>query len=270
MKRLLLSAIIPIFFSCYEAEGITLEQKTKEFYAGYIEDVEQELLRRADGTMPFCRVYDHAADQVRVSADQIVIRNLNEKDKTPGGITHDWIGTRMIPGANLEEVIDILIDYDSHEDIFGEVVESGIVEKSDDSMHVFLRFKKKKILTVVSDTHHKVQLNLVSPRKAQIFSRSTRINEVLNYGKNNEKILPEGEDRGFLWRMNTYWSLDEIEEGVIIECRSITLSREAPLGLNLIINPIINSMPRESLESLLNTLGKHLSSNGNGPLEGVE
>ena len=258
MKRLILSAIIPIFFSCYEAEGITLQQKTKEFYAGYIKDVEQELSWRSNGMMPFCRAYDHASDQVRVSSGQLVIRNLNEKDKTPDGITHDWLGTRVIPGAKLGEVINILINYDSHKDIFGDVVESRTVKKSEDSMHVFLRFKKKKILTVVSDTYHKVQLHLVSPRKAQIFSRSTRINEVLNYGENDETILPEGEDRGFLWRMNTYWSLEEIEEGVIIECRSITLSREAPLGLNLVIKPIINSMPRESLKSLLNTLGEHL------------
>ena len=44
--------------------------------------------------------------------------------------------------------------------------------------------------------------------------------------------------------MNSYWSLEERDNGVMVECRSITLTRDIPSGLGFIIGPIINRMPR--------------------------
>ena len=56
---------------------------------------------------------------------------------------------------------------------------------------------------------------------------------------------------GFLWRLYSYWKFMAKEDGVIVECRAISLSRDIPLGLGWVIEPIVKNLPRESL---INTL----------------
>jgi hypothetical protein len=66
-------------------------------------------------------------------------------------------------------------------------------------------------------------------------------------GKADGKLEPEGHDRGFLWRMNTYWRFEEKDGGVYVESQSISLTRDIPTGLGWMIGPYVNSVPRESL-----------------------
>ena len=63
--------------------------------------------------------------------------------------------------------------------------------------------------------------------------------------------MPEGQDSGFLWRLNGYWSIQEGDGGVYVECRSVTLTRGVPLGLGWIVKPFTLSLPRDSLVSTL-------------------
>ena len=77
----------------------------------------------------------------------------------------------------------------------------------------------------------------------------------------HERALNPGEEHGFLWRMNTYWSYEERDGGLYIEIESVSLSRSIPVGLGWAIGPFIESVPRDSLEFTLeatrNALLKH-------------
>ncbi len=258
-KKIFFPFIFAFLLSISPAPGSSLQNDTRETFAKYADDAEKELVERRNGVLSFFREAGLPANQAALSRGDKVITNLNDKDETPGGIIHDWIGAVFIPGVRLENVVDTLLDYDSHDEIFSEVIDSRLENRSGNLLTVYMRFKKKEIITVVTDTRHEATLYPISGNKAQIFSRSTKINEVENFGKTNETVLPEGEDHGFLWRMHSYWSLEEGKNGVLVECRSITLSRDIPLGLAFIIGPIINRMPRESLESVLETLKAHLA-----------
>jgi hypothetical protein len=66
-------------------------------------------------------------------------------------------------------------------------------------------------------------------------------------GSPNETIMPPDTGYGFLWRLYSYWSFRQKESGVMVECRAISLSRNVPLGLGWMIEPIIQKLPRESL-----------------------
>ena len=234
--------------------GSTLQEHTAAAFSEYASMVEKELDQRAAGSMPFLHATDSSEDKDRLVQGKTIIENLNKKNKTPDGIIHDWIGCIFVPGANLNDVIDILIDYDSHKTVFDEVVDSKLVEVSGNHLKSYLRFKKKEVITVVTDTWYEAEFKYYPGKKAQMISRSTRINEVENFGKANERLKPEGEDNGFLWRMNTYWSLEETGDGVIVDCRSVSLSRDIPPGLGLMIKPIITKTPRNSLKKTLHTL----------------
>jgi hypothetical protein len=66
-------------------------------------------------------------------------------------------------------------------------------------------------------------------------------------GKPNEKVQPPDAGYGFLWRLDTYWRFEERDAGVYAECRAISLTRDIPTGLGWIIEPIVRSLPKETL-----------------------
>ena len=82
-------------------------------------------------------------------------------------------------------------------------------------------------------------------------SYTTRISEVEHAGSPKERVLPPDTGYGFLWRLYSYWRFQEREGGVYVECRAISLTRDVPLGLRWIIEPIIQKLPKGSL---INTL----------------
>jgi hypothetical protein len=253
-KSTLILPLLIFLFTVSPAFGSSLKKPTADAFSKYTSFAEKELNQRAKGGLSFLYEGDSPLDMARLLRGDTIVRNLNKNDNTPSGIIHDWIGTLFIPGAVLNDVTDILIDYDSHKNVFSEVIESEMVKKSKNHMITYLRFKKKEIITVVTDTYHEADLYFYPGNKAQLISRSTKIQEVNDFGTKDERLLPEGDDHGFLWRMNSYWSLEETGEGVVVECRSITLSRDIPTGLGFILKPITSRMPRNSLESVLMTL----------------
>ena len=155
--------------------------------------------------------------------------------------------------------MQVLTDYNAHQDIFKEVVFSRLTGRSGDLVKAHLRFKVEGLLTVITDSDHVAQVYRISDKKAQIFCHTTRINEIENFGEENEKLLPEGNDRGLLWRVTSFITLEESAEGVTIECRSIHLTRDIPFGIGIFIGSFIKNVPAESLESMLTALKTHFT-----------
>jgi len=172
----------------------------------------------------------------------------------PDGMIHHWIGTVFIPGATLAQTLALEEDYDHHQEYFRpDVMRSKILRHEGNDYAIDLRLYKKKVITTILDTEHDVHYALVDATHAWSRSRTTRIQEVDNAGEPNERLEPEGRDRGLLWRMNTYWRFEEKDGGTYVECQSVSLTREIPTGFGWMIGPYVNSVPRESLTFTLAT-----------------
>ena len=78
--------------------------------------------------------------------------------------------------------------------------------------------------------------------RQQIASRSTRIVEVANPGKASQHELPAGNDHGYVWRLNTYWRVEEKDGGVYVQNESVALTRSVPLLFAWLVNPLIKSI----------------------------
>lgn len=172
--------------------------------------------------------------------------------EVPDGLIHDWVGAVFIPGTTLEKTLALVQDYDSHKNIYAEVIDSKLLHRDGNEFKVYLRLRKKKVLTVVMNTEHDVRYYPVDPTRWRSRSYSTRIAEVANPGEPNEHELPPGTGQGFLWRLYSYWRFQERDGGVYVECEAISLTRDVPTGLGWLVVPIIRNLPRESL---VNTLG---------------
>lgn len=175
----------------------------------------------------------------------------------PGGMIHHWIGLVFIPGAKLGEVLSVLEDYDKHSVYFAPDVErSGIESRSGDHFQVFLRFRRHKVITVVLDTEHAVDYFHDAPGKAHSQSSAVRIAEVENAGKGDEHEKTPGDDGGFLWRMETWWRMQEGDGGVYVQSEVASLTRDIPAGFGWLIKPFITSIPRETLKFTLEAARK--------------
>src|SRR5205807_798566 len=97
-----------------------------------------------------------------------------------------------------------------------------------------------------------VQYTLLSATRAMSRSYSTRIAEVENAGKPNERELPVGNDHGYIWRLNNYWRIEEKDGGVYVQVGSVGLSRTIPWTVAWLVNPLIRSITKSALSSLLN------------------
>ena len=174
--------------------------------------------------------------------------------KIPKGLVHHWYGIVLVRGAELEDVLRLVQDYDNHASYFEDVEDSRLVSHQGDEYEIFLRLRRKKVITVHYNTEHHVTYHRRAPGEAWSRSESTRIAELDNPGTTREREKPLENDRGFMWRLNSYWRFQQVPEGVIVECESISLSRTVPIAFRWIVKPFINSVPRESLELALRPL----------------
>jgi len=173
--------------------------------------------------------------------------------EAPDGLIHHWIGAVFIPGATLRRVLDLVQDYNHHQDVYQpEVVRSRLIQHDGDHYQIYYRLRKKKVITVTLNTNHDVQYFPIDATHCRSRSVATRIAEVANADQPGEYEKTIGHDGGFLWRINSYWRFEEKDQGVYVEVESISLTRDIPTGLGWLIKPFVTSIPRESL---LMTLG---------------
>lgn len=179
-----------------------------------------------------------------------------------GGLLHHWRGTAFIPGAKAADMLGLLRDYTGLARYYApEVQSSHALEDRGDSASVAMRLKKQEVVTVVLDAEYDVHTGLVAPARGYSISRSTHIWQVEEAGTAHEHRRPEGDDDGFLWRLNSYWSFVELPNGLLIECEAVSLTRDVPNGLGWMIGPIVQDLPRESLEFTLNATRNALEAN---------
>jgi hypothetical protein len=170
----------------------------------------------------------------------------------PSGIIHHWAGVAFIPGAKLDDVLGMLEDYDKHSVYYGPDVERSKIEsRNGDHFRVFLRFRRHKVITVVLNTEHDIQYFHDGPGRAHSRSSAVRIAEVENAGKSGEREKPPGDDGGFLWRMETWWRMEERDGGVYVQSEVASLTRDIPVLLSWMIKPFVTSIPKETLTATL-------------------
>jgi hypothetical protein len=233
------------------ASTVHLQPQTLDAFTAYIRDAEAAMEQTLEGSGSFLWSDGTPEAAQRVRAGQVVAQFWSGRGplKVPHGLIHDWIGAVFIPAVNLEKTLALIQDYDHHQNIYKpEVMASRLISHHDGDFQIYMRLLKKKIITVVLDTDHDVHYRSLDPTRSLCRSYTTRIAEVENAGTPKEEVLPPDTGYGFLWRLYSYWRFQEKEGGgVSLECRAISLTRDVPLGLGWMIEPIIQKLPKESL-----------------------
>jgi hypothetical protein len=232
------------------AKPLDLKPQTLEAFQTYIHDGEAKMEQTlgSDTSFLWSTADPGIAQQIR--AGQIVAQfwSGNAPLKAPNGLIHDWIAGGFAAGATLNDTLALIQDYDNYKNVYEpEVLASRLISHQNSDFQIYLRLLKKKIMTVVLDTDHNVHYRSLSQTRCVCRSYTTRVAEVENAGTPKEIIRPPDTGHGFLWRLYSYWRFEERKGGVLMECRAISLTRDVPLGLGWMFEPIIQNVPKESL-----------------------
>lgn len=192
-----------------------------------------------------------------VQIEQLATLDNGQPVVCPGGMIHHWVGVIFISGAKLDDVLAILEDYDHQSTYYSPDVERSKIESRDgDHFRVFLRFRRHNVITVVLNSEHDVRYFHDVPGRAHSRSSAVRIAEVENPGTRDEREKPPGDDGGFLWRMETWWRMEERDGGVYVQSEAASLTRDIPTGLGWLVGPFITGIPKETLAFTLEATRK--------------
>lgn len=258
---LLVLALIPVFAHASLAGFASLRVATIEAFDKYIAKTDaQNATNVKQG--PFLWIddlpdKDRATAIAKLKAGGVEMRRLGFNASggnvdVPGGMIHHWEGIGFIPGVKLDDVLRILQDYDHQATYYAPDVEKSRIEsRNGNEYRVFLRLRRQKVVSVVLDTEHEVTYYRDSPLKAHSRSSAVRITQVDDPGGPEEKERQPGEDDGYLWRMETWWRMEERDGGVYLQNEVVTLTRDIPTGLAWLIEPFITNIPKETLQFTL-------------------
>jgi hypothetical protein len=247
MRPTAIAVLLTVLGPCLPAND--LKPATVAAFDRYIGQTEQRL----DARKPFLWADESPERRNRIHAGEVVVEPAGAKPVTDvgDGLIHDWVGSVFVPGVTLAATLEHVRDYDHARTQHREVIDSHVISHNGNDYRVFMRLLKKKVITVVLDTEHDVHYSSIDATHARSQSKTSKIAEVDNPGKSNERELPPGTGHGFLWKLDTYWRFQERDGGTWMECEAISLTRDIPTGLGWLIEPIIRSLPKESLENTL-------------------
>ncbi len=260
------TGVIPLItFICLIGPGYAQQKRTAEAFDRYIASAEARITQERGKRDGFLRIDSLPEAQrnetmSRLRSGQVVIEKVGETpSEVPGGLIHDWVGMVLIPKVTVAQVLSLIQDYDHSTRYYSpDVVQSRLESRHADDFQVFMRLRKHKVITVVLDTEYNVHYGRLDAAHQYSFSRSTRVTEIADPGTPKEHALPAGKDHGFMWNLNSYWAFEQVDDGVLIECEAISLTRDIPTGLAWMIGPFVNSIPRESLQFTLEATRKAL------------
>jgi len=226
-----------------------LKPATVAAFDRYVQQTEQRLNQRT--TFLWADESPDRSNRVHHGEVAVEPAGAHPITEVADGLIHDWVGAVFVPGVSLAATLEHVEDYDHARTHHREVIDSHIIWRHGNDFLVFMRLLKKKVITVVLDSEHEVHYFPIDATHWRSESRTVKIAEVDNPGKRDEHEMPPGTGHGFLWKLDTFWRFQQGDGGTWIECEAISLTRDIPTGLGWLIEPIIRSLPKESLENTL-------------------
>jgi hypothetical protein len=118
---------------------------------------------------------------------------------------------------------------------------------SSDDRFSMLIMNKAFFLNSALDADYHTTVVRLDDRRFYLISRTTRVQEVEEYGEPGEYRKPEGEGSGYIWQLYSIARLAQSDDGVYVEIEAIALSRQVPAAMRFLVDPIVRRVSRNSL-----------------------
>ena len=131
------------------------------------------------------------------------------------------------------------------------MADSRTIRRNGNDLTGYWRLERKGMVPVILNVQQDAHYEQIAPGKWICRAYARNITEIDGSLFTRGRKFPVGKGHGYLWRLYAYWSLEPYNDGVLAECRTLSLSRDIPPGLNWAVGPYVQQMPQESLTSTL-------------------
>jgi hypothetical protein len=237
---------------------VSAEQPTPAAVSGfnsYVTTVESRLAQQHRSRLAFLvPPVSNSQSEVRLRRGELILERLTPSGCEVGSaaLLHHWRGTAFVAGAKAADFERLMRNFNAYPQRYSpQVLQARVLVQQGDPVQALMRVRQRHVITVVMDMTYDITFGRLDAKSGYSISRSARISEIGSPGTDAERSLDSNEEHGFLWRLNTYWSYEERDNGLYMQIESISLTRSIPRGLGWAIRPFVESVPRESLEFTL-------------------
>lgn len=228
--------------------GTELKEETLRTWDEYVQAANSRMASRQD---PFLWVDEASDNRRRVREGEILVSSVGRQNPkpVPSGLIHDWMGAEFIPNTTLDGVLSAVRDYSNYQDFYKPTVVDSKLLGTDGgcdkySMHVV---NKETVAETALDMEYETCYFRVNERRWYSITRTTRVQEIRHYGKPNELELPPNQGTGYVWRLYSIARFEQGDNGVYVEVEAIALSRDIPVAVRWLVNPIVRRVSRNSM-----------------------
>ncbi len=255
--RVTLAAVL-VMSGPLASSAAVLETPTLDAWNDYIRQAHSQMMARAQAHRPFLWADETPDRTSQVRSGQILVAPVGSKppNHVSGGLIHHWIGAVFLPNVTLDDTLATVSDYGRYKEFYQPSVADSKSLGRDGAEYRFSMVLVNKTLfsRTALDSECGNAYFQVDARRWYSVGYSSSIREIENYGQATEWELPPDEGSGYLWRLYSFARFEERDGGVYVESEVIALSRDIPVTLRWLVEPIVNRVARSSLStSLLQT-----------------
>ncbi len=245
----LIAAVLVIVAASEQSKAAELNPKTLSAWNDY---VQAQNLRVAESSQADSFLWsDQSPDRIRRLHDgEVLVAPMGENPKVIAhGLIHHWIGAIFLPHTDLDHVLKVVRDYDKYKEFYApNVIDSSLLHRTGtNDAFSLLMLNKAVVAKFALDAEFQNSYALLDKNRWYSVAYSTRIREIQEYGQADQRELPPNTGHGFIWRLYNVSRFEQRDGGVYVELEAVALSRDVPVALRWLVNPVVRRTSRGSM-----------------------
>jgi len=231
------------------SEGAELKKETQQAWDAYIQTANSRMVNRARDSFLWV---DEAPDRSHSVRDgKILVSPIGEQNPkpVPYGLIHDWIGAAFLPDAKLEDVLFAARDYDRYKEFYKpNVIDSKWLGTAGACDKYSMLFANHEVLASTAlEGEYEACYHRLDDRRWYSIAHTTRMQEVRRYAQPGAQELSSDQGSGYIWRIYSFARFEERDGGVYVELEVIVLSRDIPVAVRWVVNPIVRKVSKNAM-----------------------
>lgn len=225
----------PIFLlllACAVSRSADLTPETAAAFDRYVKAAEEEIhAHHTAGDFLWLDQHPDKKSVVWLGQPSVIPVETLDRGKAievPDGEIQHWLGMVYLDQPSLDPVRNDILNINAYKDFFKqEMIDSKLVKPNGYQFDLQLRLFKKQLSAVMLNVNESCNYSLIDPARVLIACHSTHIGEVAHPKNKKEwdKERASEDETGYLWRLNYYWRIAQIDNGTYVEFEVISLGR---------------------------------------------
>ena len=199
-------------------------------------------------------------------------QSTNQRVAGWNGTVINWVGAIRIHGARLQDLREVLQDYNRYGSIYNPLIydcSAKPLDASGNSFDVTYGFQNIYRAASVFPQHYSFEVKARTDysdsvsngnRMLLVHSRSNQIRESDSGVPGRSDLMEPNHDHGIMWALNTYWRAEQAGPDLYVEFEFVSLARSVEdfmcrIGFfpipKAVVSRVIDTLPNESVELML-------------------